>query len=280
MVTALSDGGALVCGVRNSPAPALKPLPGFIVRLNSSGKEVRRLDPGRPGFVGDPFYKTMTCAPWGDGYVMSAMEAADKGKAGGFDPFDNGIVTIRRLASDFSVIWSKPAAVGAFALPTAMAPRELASGELLFPSVGHIYLIAQDGRVIDEKAMGTCRPVRTQINHGETAFVCDDYSVAGTPEIVYYDAKLDIVKTQHVIGGSGLPIVSALPDGGFFATFGGPASAGPIVTLHDPAGHPVGTYIFPDGTLCDSIPNGDGVIVLRTVTGKGYPMPGISWIKN
>jgi hypothetical protein len=208
------------------------------------------------------------------------MEAADNGNPRGFDQFDNGKVTISRLAPDLSVVWSISAAVGGFALPTRMAPKELASGELLFPSVGRIYLIARDGNIKAEKVMGTCRPVRTQLRHSEAAFVCDDSIAAGGPTIVYYDTKLDVVRTQLVIGSTALPIVSELPGGGFFATFDGPASSGPIVTLHDAAGRRIGKYEFSNGTLRDGVPDGDGVILLRTVTDKGYPMPSISWIKN
>lgn len=286
MVTALADGGALVCGARQSSPPDMKPFPGFVVRLDAKGSEVGRADPTRSGYDGAPFYETMACAPWGDGFVISAMEAIDPTRLGGFDQFDNGVVKITRRARDLSLVWSRPAKVGGFDWPTHMAPISLASGDLLFPSNGQTYVLAGDGSIKSEKSIGECRPLRAQARRETLAFSCDDYPGSGGLTILTYDSSLVVVGMQRLFDEAGMPIVrdfpivAELPRGESFTLSTGSLSRGPIVTLHNKAGRQVDQYTLSTGLLRDVVADGDGVAILSSVTGNKYGMPRISWIAH
>jgi hypothetical protein len=279
MVSALDDGGAILCGMRNVRYPSSVVLPGFVVRLDSRGHEIRRIDPLRSGFDGDAFYDTMTCASWGSGFVISAMETADA-SAGPFNPYTNGQVFVLKLSSDLSVIWKRPLAVGGSGVPTRMTPRALKTGDLIFPGSNQIFLIDPDGNVKTAADLpGMCRWVRSAKVSAEIQFSCDG---GPFPNVIKFDSNLKM--TKAIIMSSrieSLPIITQLQNGDYVTLSNRANPAGPTIKHFDSSGKYIDEQDFSDGLLTDviSLNKMSGVLVLRTVNRDDYLHPNISFIE-
>jgi hypothetical protein len=281
MITALPDGGLIVCGSRGSGGANFKMLPGFVIRLDPSGREIARLDPGAPNFKGRIFYDVMTCVPWGDGFAISVIESVNDEATTNFNPYTDGRTAVKRLDSNLSLKWSKPLKVGGPGWPTHINPLELPSGDLVFPSGQGIYILNATGIVLAEAPMKNCRWVRSVSKTRRLTFVCLGDSLASPATVVEYDESLQIKKRTELIGSLGLPIVAETDDEGYLAALNGSNSKGPDITKFDSSGNNTGRFSFSQGSLQDMAPTPKGtrqVAILRSVISKGHFAPNISWL--
>ena len=260
MATALRDGGVLICGSRHSFAPNRHLLPGFLIRLDAAGHEVSRLDPLSPGYSGPAFYQPIACSPWGNGFVMSSLQIPE-GSQTDFDLYRNSAVTVNRLSGDFSTIWGRAIHVGGVGEPTAMAPKELPSGDLIFPSEENIVLLDQSGNVKAQAAMGMCRWVRSTIDDQALRFGCVDDSVEPHTTIVEYDNALGVIGRLQLIGATGFPIIAKLNGSGYF-TFDEAENYKRRVAHYGADGRLVGQSSFSAGVHKDVAVSKDGLAVI------------------
>lgn len=281
MVTSLPDGGAIVCGARATGGKDSAMLPGFVIRLDASGREIARLDPGAPNFKGRIFYDVMTCAPWGDGFAISVIEPVNDEIATKFNPYANGRTAVKRLTSDLSLDWSKHLKVGGLGSPTRPRPLELPSGDLVFPSGQGIYILNTTGGLLAEASMEHCQWVRSASKTQRLRFVCLGDSPMSPATVVEYDGSLRIRKRTELIGSQGLPMVAETVDDGYLAAQNGSNSRGPEVAIFDINGKQTRKYSFPHGGVQDIVPAQKGtrqVVILRYIITNTHFAPNISWL--
>lgn len=283
MVGAVPGGGAIVCGSNNSGYPDRTTLPGFAILLDGNGREVNRLNTANGGSNGKPLYDFITCAPWGDGFVVSAIESkVDSESELKFDPIRDGRVVVVKLASDFSILWRKQVDVGGVGFPTAMPPREISSGDLIFPGAGKIFSLDMNGEVKASAPMpGTCRWLRAQPRDPSLRFVCSGDSSNSGVSIFEYDRGLSIIRTVHLANSQGLPIVVELPNGDYLSMIGGSNSQGPRTRHYDASGHALGSYNYSDGSLRDGASSSDeaAAVFLRAIEVNDHFVPNITWLE-
>ena len=280
MVTPLRDGGALVCGGRRAGLPERRMLPGFLMRLDRDGKEVERLDPMDSRYSGKAFYNAMTCATWGDGYVMSTQESPD-GSTAAFDRYDNSDVFVRRLTAEFSTIWETPLAVGGSIFPTPMAPKETPSGDLVFPGIGNIFVVDGSGKVKAHADMGDCRWIRTSAGNQSLMFGCVDGAEHPTPSVVEYDNSLNITNRVSLAEAVGSPLIAKLGDASYLMFGRGTNGAGVNSVHYDAAGRVLSRHKDADGFLGDVTVSSDGsaAILVKTVDINGLFAPATSIVR-
>ena len=282
MVTALPDGGALVCGGRRSRPPDREVLPGFVIRLDSHGKEISRLDPLVPGFVGKSFYETDTCAQWGDGFVISAMESTEEARSNikPFDAYKNNRIVVSRLSPSLSITWIKPIQIRGLGITPFMPPREMANGDLLFPSEGDIFLLDGQGTVKVQARMGPCSWLHTR-EPDKLKFVCTDLDVGTEARIVEYDLNLNEISSTQLSGAYGWPSVAELPTG-YLAVFGEPNSSGPPIVSYDQLGRELNRYTLPRGDPRGLIVSSlhDEIVVAQAAVRNGHLVPKLIWLNH
>lgn len=269
MVSALADGGAIFCGERSSIKDSIvTQFPGFVIRLDTHGKEISRLDPMAHGFAGTAFFETLTCAPWGDGFVISAL-------------VDKKSVVIR-LDSTLSVLWIKALAVGGIGFPTMMQPREISNGDLLFPSPGDVFLIEPTGNVKYHNSMPPCRWLQTSSFDGRLRFACESDTVGSSGRVVEYDESLNI-KSSIIFSGknTGFPLLMEISDGRFLSLIYSSNLTGPLATLFDSKGKEIETFTVPSGGLANGLPenNGTAAVILVTAERDNHFVPQLYWLK-
>jgi hypothetical protein len=280
-VSAEPKGDALLCVARNGGWS----LPSAMIRLNSHGQEIARLDAQSMPTEGGAIYAISACLAWGNGYVIVANEkrpsgaADDNGKMSGF-PFRSVVL---RLRSDFTVEWRK--AIAGLASPpvTSVRPKVLSGGDLIIPVAGGIFRIDSSGTVKAHAEVPSCLWLRTINGDARLRFACppQDKPVAST--IVEFDESLNL-KSEIPLGDEnvGVPAVCELANGSF-ALLANDNPKGPFVQTYTAKGKALDKYRFPtyasEGAVVDCLPiSATEFVVLRYIDQDIF-ISAVTWMK-
>jgi hypothetical protein len=286
MATPEKDGGALICAARKGGPQNLEELPSVVMRVDSQGHQVGRLDSLTSAIDGGPFYGVSACIPWGDGYAVVAnekrppLEPDDYGKISGW-PYRNIIL---RLRADFSLVWRKPLAVHANPLATTAGPRVLPNGDLILPGTDRIFRLDSNGVVQAQSEFPACKWLKTSRVDTRMRFACARLEPRTASTIIEYDESLKVV-TKLPLGDEdvGLPAVCELPDG-TLALLGNDGSAGPFVQTYSAQAKAIAKYRFlrntTEGAAIDCVAiSSTELAVIRYIDQNDHFTSVVTWLQ-
>jgi hypothetical protein len=283
-VSAEANGDVLLCAARNGGWN----LPSAMIRLNSRGQEIARLDAQSMPMEGGAIYAISACLTWGNGYVIVANEKRptgapdDYGKMSGF-PFRSVVLHLR---SDFTVEWRK-AIAGLVSPPvTSAGPKVLPDGDVIIPVAGGIFRIDSSGTVKAHAnvPVPSCLWLRTINDDARLRFACAPRDKRVAVTIVEYDESLK-VKSQIPLGSEtvGVPAVCELANGSF-AMVANDNPKGPFVQTYTAKGKALDKYRFPtfasEGGVVDCLPIGATELVVLRFIDKDNFISVLTWIES
>jgi hypothetical protein len=281
-VSAEANGDALLCVARNGAWD----LPSAMIRLNSQGREIARIDAQSTAIEGGPIYAISSCLRWGSGYVIVANEKRpsgapdDYGKMSRF-PFHTVVL---RLRSDFTVEWRKAFAGLASPPGTPAGPKVLRGGDLIIPVADGIFRIDPSGTLKAQAKLGPCTWLRTINDDPRLRLACTRRfakEIASTT-IVEYDELLNIKNEIALYDNVGVPAVCELANGNF-ALLANDSPKAPFVQIYSAQGKALDKYRFPtyasEGMVVDGLPiSATEFIVLRLID-RDAPISALTWMK-
>jgi hypothetical protein len=285
-VSVEANGDVLLCVGRKGGPQFVQDMPSAMVRLNSQGQEIARLDSQSTPTDGGAIYAISTCLTWANGYVIVANEKRpsgapdDYGKMSSY-PFRSVVL---RLRMDFTVEWRKAIAIRASPLATAAGPKILRSGDLIIPGMDSLFRIDPGGTVIAHAAISTCSWLRTISDDPRIRLACmrTDKPVAST--VVEYDESLNI-KNEIPLGEEnvGVPAVCELANGSF-ALLANDSPKGPFVQIYSAKGKALDKYRFPtyasEGAVVDGLPIGAAELVVARYIDRNDTFTSVlTWMK-
>jgi hypothetical protein len=280
-VSAEANGDVLLCAARNGGWN----LPSAMIRLNSQGREIARLDPQLTPIEGGAIYAISSCLTWGNGYVIVANEKRpsgapdDYGKMSRF-PFHTVVL---RLRSDFTLEWRKAFAGLASPLGALAGPKVLRGGDLIIPVVDGIFRIDPSGTLKAHAEFGTCTWLRTTNDDSRLRFAClRSGKEAASTTIVEYDESLNIKNEIPLYDNVGAPSVCELANG-TFALLANDSPKAPFVQIYSAQGKALDKYRFPTyasgGAVVDGLPiSATEFIVLRSID-RDTLISVLTWMK-
>jgi hypothetical protein len=280
-LSAEANGDVLLCTERDGGPQNSQALPSGMIRLNSQGREIARLDAQSTPIDGGAIYFISSCLTWGSGYVIVANQKRpsgapdDYGKMSGF-PFHTVVL---RLRSDFTVEWRKAFAGLASPPGTPAAPKVLRSGDLIIPVVTGIFRIDPNGILKAQAKLGVCTWLRTINDDPRLRFAClRDASTS----IVEYDESLNIKNEIPLYDNVGVPAVCELANG-TFTLLANDSPKAPFVQIYSAQGKALDKYRFPtyasEGAVVDCLPiSATEFVVLRNID-KDTFISVLTWMK-
>lgn len=240
---AAPDGGVLLCGERRYTLHDPKDIGGILVRLNSEGKEINRIDPYGQKSSPDSFISSFTCSSWGAGFAVLG-EAVTSNADANEPAHSKTVLTLMRLDANGNLIWQKRIQSGVGLLPES---RELANGDLL------VFWVSQEKNVAVFDSEGNIRDIATinpecKLLHEDISdraqFICKSGEPSVHLEIITVDSNLKVLRKMPV-GPVDMNIANGcVSRGGGYVLFG--YTRGDILRFV-----PIVVELAPDGAVVD-----------------------------
>jgi hypothetical protein len=260
-------GGVVFCLDRKSGPKNFQQEASIVIKLDATGREIKRLDSGMLDAASAPFYAVSGCLAWGTGYAVIAKEADASGAGGpGAMRYTGAII---RLNPDLSIAWRKSVEIRANPIASSGGPRVLANGDLIFVGMDRLFRLDGNGSMRAEAAVPACKWLRTEKVDDRIRLACSRLDPPTSATILEFDLTLKVINKQ-ALGNEdfGLATVCELPDGRF-GLLGNDGTKGPFVQIYSPDGQALSKYKFShafpkfssEGAVVDGLAIGKSSIV-------------------
>jgi hypothetical protein len=217
-----SNNEVILCIARLGGERNIYEMPSSVVRLDSSGREIARLDSGTANIAGGPFYKVAACERWGDGYLVIAtnrksVQVTDPSGKQLSDWMYPGVII--KLREEFSIKWRKELEVYADDVGTTGGIKVLANGDAVITGFDRITIVDGAGNVKEQTTITkktVCMWLRTEVPDHRIRLACNEQERAASSVISEFDSSLKTV-SRLTLGtkNSGLAIACEMENGVF-----------------------------------------------------------------